>query len=94
MELSWVLVGIYITLLVLFVYTNGFHDTANMVATVVACRAMTPAQAILLVSVFAFLGPLLGGTEVSNTVGGWSPSHTVNAYTGVFGECASIDNLI
>lgn len=71
MELSWILVGSCIALLVLFDFTNGFHDTANMVATVVACRAMTPAQAILLVSGFTFLGPILGGTAVANTIGGF-----------------------
>ena len=70
MELSWILVGSCIALLVLFDFTNGFHDTANMVASVVACRAMTPSQAIILVSIFTFLGPLLGGTAVANTVGG------------------------
>jgi PiT family inorganic phosphate transporter len=40
-----------------------------MVASVVACRAMTPNQAILVVSLFTFLGPLFGGTAVANTVG-------------------------
>ena len=70
MELSWILVGSCIALLVLFDFTNGFHDTANMVASVVACRAMTPSQAIILVSIFTFLGPLLGVTAVANTVGG------------------------
>lgn len=69
MELSWLLIVSCIILLVLFDFTNGFHDTANMVAAVVACRAMTATQAILLVSVFTFLGPLLGGTAVANTVG-------------------------
>lgn len=58
-----------VLLLVIFDYTNGFHDTANMVATSVATRAMTPGQAILLVGVFTFLGPLLGGTAVAETVG-------------------------
>lgn len=71
MELSWLLILSCIALLVLFDFTNGFHDTANMVASVVACRAMTPTQAILLVSFFTFLGPLLGGTAVANTVGGF-----------------------
>jgi PiT family inorganic phosphate transporter len=71
MELSWILVGSCIALLVLFDFTNGFNDTANMVASVVACRAMTPAQAIILVSIFTFLGPLLGGTAVANAVGGF-----------------------
>jgi len=60
---------ICIVLLVVFDYSNGFNDTANMVATVVASRAMTPSQAILLVSFFTFLGPVLGGTAVADTVG-------------------------
>lgn len=58
-------------MLLFFDFTNGFHDTANMVASVVACHAMTPAQAVMLVSFFTFLGPLLGGTAVANTVGGF-----------------------
>ena len=53
----------------LFDYTNGFHDAANIVATVIASRAMTPAQAVVIVGVFEFLGPLLGGTAVANTIG-------------------------
>lgn len=63
------MVVVCIVLLVIFDFTNGFNDTANMVATVVASRAMTPAQAILLVSFFTFLGPVFGGTAVANTVG-------------------------
>ena len=70
MELTWLLLAC-IALLVLFDFTNGFNDTANMVATVIACRAMTPAQAILLVSLFTFLGPVLGGTAVADTIGGF-----------------------
>jgi PiT family inorganic phosphate transporter len=58
-----------IVLLVVFDYTNGFHDTANMVAASIATQAMTPAQAIALVSFFTFLGPILGGTAVAETVG-------------------------
>jgi inorganic phosphate transporter, PiT family len=69
MEAYWLLVWGCIALLVLFDFTNGFHDTANMIASVLACQAMTPAQAILLISVFTFLGPVLGGTAVANTVG-------------------------
>jgi len=59
-----------VTVLV-FDYTNGFHDAANVVATVIASRAMSPAQAVALVAVFEFLGPLLGGTAVANTIGGF-----------------------
>ena len=58
-----------IVLLLVFDYTNGFHDTANMVAVVVASHAMTPLQAIATVGLFTFLGPLLAGTAVANTLG-------------------------
>jgi PiT family inorganic phosphate transporter len=60
---------IAVAIVLLFDYTNGFHDAANIVATVIASRAMTPAQAVVIVGVFEFLGPLLGGTAVANTIG-------------------------
>ena len=58
-----------VAIVLLFDYTNGFHDAANIVATVIASRAMTPTQAVILVGFFEFLGPLLGGTAVANTIG-------------------------
>lgn len=69
MQLIVTLTALCVVLLVLFDYTNGFNDTANMVASAVATRAMTPAQAILVVGLFTFLGPLLGGTAVANALG-------------------------
>jgi PiT family inorganic phosphate transporter len=36
---------------------------------VIASRAMTPTQAVVIVGIFEFLGPLLGGTAVANTIG-------------------------
>lgn len=56
-------------IVLLFDYTNGFHDAANIVATVIASCAMTPAQAVIVVGVFELLGPMLGGTAVANTIG-------------------------
>jgi PiT family inorganic phosphate transporter len=58
-----------IVIVLVFEYTNGFHDAANIIATVIASRAMTPVQAVMLVAIFEFLGPLLGGTAVANTIG-------------------------
>lgn len=55
----------------LFDFTNGFHDASNMIATMIASRALTPIQAVALVSLFGFLGPLLGGTAVADTIGGF-----------------------
>ncbi len=59
-----------IVLAIAFVLTNGFHDAANSIAALVATRAATPLQAIMLASVFNLLGPLLLGAAVANTIGG------------------------
>src|SRR5512144_1755130 len=69
MDVVLVLAVVAVAIVLLFDYTNGFHDAANIVATVIASRAMTPAQAVIVVGVFEFLGPLLGGTAVANTIG-------------------------
>ncbi|RDE52271.1 MAG: anion permease [Candidatus Accumulibacter meliphilus] len=66
--LFWMAVATVVVVLI-FDYTNGFHDAANIVATVIASRAMTPVQAVLIVGFFEFMGPLLGGTAVANTIG-------------------------
>jgi inorganic phosphate transporter, PiT family len=53
-----------------FAVTNGLHDASNAIATLVATRAATPLQAILLAAVFNLLGPLLIGAAVADTIGG------------------------
>jgi PiT family inorganic phosphate transporter len=60
---------IAVVVVLVFDYTNGFHDASNIIATVIASRAMTPVQAVIIVATFEFLGPLLGGTAVANTIG-------------------------
>lgn len=69
MELLWIYILIATLMVVLFDFTNGFHDASNMVASVIASRAMTPAQSVIIVGFFTFLGPMLGGTAVANTIG-------------------------
>lgn len=71
MDPLFALVLLAVFTVLLFDFTNGFHDAANVVATVIASRAMTPAQAVVVVGVCEFLGPLLGGTAVANTIGGF-----------------------
>ena len=58
-----------VAIVLVFDYTNGFHDAANIIATVIASRAMQPVAAVAVVGTFEFLGPLLGGTAVANTIG-------------------------
>jgi PiT family inorganic phosphate transporter len=64
-----ILTIVTVAIVLFFDYTNGFHDAANIVATIIASRAMTPIQAVMIVGTFEFLGPLLGGTAVANTIG-------------------------
>jgi len=51
-----------------FSFTNGFHDAANAIATLVATRAARPGQAVVLAAFFNLLGPLLLGSAVANTI--------------------------
>ncbi|NJA07372.1 inorganic phosphate transporter [Methylococcaceae bacterium WWC4] len=69
MEAYLPVVAVAIGVVLAFDYTNGFHDASNILSGVIASRAMTPLQAMLLVAIFEFLGPLLGGTAVADTVG-------------------------
>ena len=57
-----------VLLAVAFDYTNGFHDTANSIATSVATRALSPGQAILMATAFNFIGAF-AGTAVAKTIG-------------------------
>ena len=52
----------------LFDYINGFHDTANAIATSVSTKAVSPRVAILIAATFNFLGAL-SGTAVAATIG-------------------------
>jgi len=69
MDMVLLLAVVSVIVILLFDVTNGFHDASNMIATVVASRAMTPIQAVVVVGTFHFIGPLLGGTAVANTIG-------------------------
>ncbi|HEY5149259.1 MAG TPA: inorganic phosphate transporter, partial [Mycobacterium sp.] len=53
-----------------FDVTNGFHDSANAIAALVATRAARPGPAVAMCAVFNLLGPLLAGTAVADTIGG------------------------
>lgn len=53
-----------------FSLTNGFHDAANAIATLVATRAARPGQAVALSAIFNLLGALLVGTAVADTIAG------------------------
>jgi PiT family inorganic phosphate transporter len=59
---------VVVGLAIVFDYINGFHDTANAIATSVATRALRPPQAILMAASFNFIGAF-AGTAVATTIG-------------------------
>jgi PiT family inorganic phosphate transporter len=58
-----------IVLALLFDYTNGFHDSANSISTVVATGVLRPRWAVVWAAFFNFIAFLLFGTAVANTIG-------------------------
>ena len=65
MSLSLVLLVVLVALV--FEYINGFHDTANSIATVVATKVLSPGQAVLLAAATNLVGALWG-TAVAKTI--------------------------
>jgi len=59
-----------ILIAVAFALTNGLHDAANAIATLVATRGATPGQAVALAAVFNMAGALLVGSAVADTIAG------------------------
>lgn len=53
----------------LFDFLNGFHDSANTVATMISSRAMAPRHALFLSACAHLLGPFLFGVAVATTIG-------------------------
>ena len=60
---------IVIVLALAFDFINGFHDTANAIATSVSTRAISPTNAIIMAAVLNFLGAMVS-TGVAKTIGG------------------------
>jgi PiT family inorganic phosphate transporter len=61
---------IFIILVALaFDFTNGMHDAANSIATIVSTRVLTPRQAVVWAAFFNFVAFLIFGTAVAHTIG-------------------------
>lgn len=58
-----------ITAALFFDFVNGFHDSANSIATVVGTKVLRPVQAVGIAAIANFTGPFLFGTAVATTVG-------------------------
>jgi PiT family inorganic phosphate transporter len=63
------IIALVITLALFFDFTNGFHDTANAMATPIATGAIKPRKAVALAAVLNLVGAFLS-TEVAKTISG------------------------
>lgn len=65
-----IIFAIFVILIALiFDFTNGIHDAANSIATIVSTRGLTPRQAVAWAAFFNFVAFLVFGTAVAKTIG-------------------------
>src|SRR6266536_6245413 len=64
----WIVVGL-IAVALIFDYINGFHDSANSIATVVSTRVLSPGTAVIWAAFFNFVAAFGLGTAVAKTIG-------------------------
>ena len=83
---------VIIAFALIFDFTNGFHDAANSVATVVSTRVLTPKQAVIWAAFFNFIAFMIFGTAVAKTIGkGMIDINQVDLYVilaGILGTIA------
>jgi len=86
---DFVLLIITVSVALIFDFLNGFHDSANSIATVVSTRVLSPKLAVVWAAAFNFLAAFLLGTAVAKTIGkGMIRLEDVNQYVvlaGLFG---------
>lgn len=58
-----------IAVALIFDFTNGMHDSANSIATIVSTRVLSPRQAVVWAAFFNFIAFLIFGTAVAKTIG-------------------------
>src|SRR5216110_1260377 len=63
------LVTSIIAIALVFDFINGFHDSANSIATIVSTRVLTPRLAVLWASFFNFVAAFFFGVKVATTIG-------------------------
>ena len=90
------LLVVVIALALIFDYTNGFHDAANSIATIVSTKVLTPFQAVVWAAAFNFLAYfIIKDAKVAHTISKLVNEHFVTMYVILAGLVAAISwNLI
>lgn len=69
MDVSLLFIIFIIVIALVFDFTNGMHDAANSISTVVSTRVLSPRQAVIWAAFFNFIAFLIFGTTVAATIG-------------------------
>ena len=69
MDSTFIAIIFLIALALFFDFSNGFHDAANSIATIVATRVLSPKYAVLWAAFFNFIAFLFFGLHVAGTIG-------------------------
>ena len=88
-----ILVLVVVATALLFEFINGFHDTANSIATVVATKVLSPAQAVILAASTNLMGAFWG-TAVAKTIASGLVDTGVITVTSQVILCALIGGII
>jgi PiT family inorganic phosphate transporter len=62
------LIGLIILVALFFDFTNGFHDSANAISTIVSTKVLSPRQAVVFAATFNFIAAFAFGVAVANTI--------------------------
>jgi len=95
-DLNLIFIGFVILVALIFDFTNGMHDAANSIATVVSTRVLSPRLAVIWAAFFNFIAFLIFGTAVAVTIGkGMIDVHSINETVILAGLLGAISwNLI
>ncbi|MDD1693831.1 MAG: inorganic phosphate transporter [Methanoregula sp.] len=67
-EATWELIVIIIGIALIFDFTNGFHDSANSISTVVSTKVLSPRSAVAFAAFFNFIAAFAFGVAVASTI--------------------------
>jgi inorganic phosphate transporter, PiT family len=91
MDLNLIFIIFVIFIALIFDFTNGMHDAANSISTIVSTKVLKPRQAVIWAAFFNFIAFLIFGTTVANTIGkGMIDITTVTPTVILAGVCGAI----
>ncbi|MDD1716145.1 MAG: inorganic phosphate transporter, partial [Methanolinea sp.] len=61
-------IGLIILIALVFDFTNGFHDSANSISTVVSTKVLSPRSAVVFAAFFNFIAAFAFGVAVASTI--------------------------